>query len=155
MNNKKPLHIGIFLSGLKGGGAQRRSLLLARGFLEHNCLVDIVVVHGEGPFRADVPPGARLHVLEPFLGFLPVIRNVKGLWVLSSMHALAHYLATTRPDVLLTTSIPTNLAALWGRTLSRTHIPIVISANQPYSSNGQVGYRCCETVTQADCPCLW
>ena len=125
----KPLHIAVFLSGMAGGGAQRRSLLLARGFVECGCVVDIVVVHADGPFRNAIPPGARLFALEPRASHLPLIRNIKGLWVLSSLFALARYLARARPDVLLSTSIPANLAALWGRVLSQTCTPIVITAN--------------------------
>ena len=123
------LRIAVFLSGLSGGGAQRRSLLLARGFVERGCAVDIVVVRGEGPFRAAVPAGARLFALEPYAARLPVIRNFKGLWVVSGLFALARYLAVERPHVLLSTSVPANLTALWGRVLSQTRTPIVITAN--------------------------
>ena len=63
------LHIAVFLSGLSGGGAQRRSLLLARGFVERGCAVDVVVVRAEGPFRAAVPAGARLFALESYVSF--------------------------------------------------------------------------------------
>ncbi|SDY18170.1 glycosyltransferase [Nitrosomonas sp. Nm33] len=129
MDRGEPLHVGVFLSGLSGGGAQRRSLLLARGFLERGCAVDVIVVHGEGPFRTALPSGARLFTLEPHAAHLPLIRRIKGLWVLSSLFALARYLAAVRPDILLSTSIPANLAAVWGRALSRTRTPIVITAN--------------------------
>jgi glycosyltransferase involved in cell wall biosynthesis len=126
---EKPLHVGVFLSGLAGGGTQRRSLLLVRGFLERGCAVDIVVVRGEGPFRAAVTSGARLFILGPHIARLPVIRGIKGLWVLGSLFSLARYLANEHPDVLLSSSIPANLAALWGRALSHTRIPVVITAN--------------------------
>lgn len=129
MGTGESLHVAVFLSGLAGGGAQRRSLLLARGFMERGCTVDLIVVHAEGPFRTAVAPGIRLLALEPCASRLPVIRRIKGLWVISSLFALARYLAATRPDVLLATSIPANLTALWGRALSRTRTPIVITAN--------------------------
>lgn len=124
-----PLHIALFLSALAGGGAQRRSLLLARGFLERGCAVDIIVVQGNGPFRTMLPPGARLFTLEPCLARLLLIRRFKGLWVVSSLFALDDYLTAERPDVLLSTSIPANLAALWGRRLAQSNTPIVITAN--------------------------
>ncbi|AKH37767.1 MULTISPECIES: glycosyltransferase [Nitrosomonas] len=126
---QRRLRIAVFLSGLSGGGAQRRSLLLARGFVERGCVVDVVVVRDEGPFRAAVPAGARLFVLEFYAAHLPVIRNFKGWWVMSSVFALARYLAVERPHVVLSTSIPANLAALWGRVWSQTRIPIVITTN--------------------------
>ncbi|AEJ01350.1 glycosyl transferase group 1 [Nitrosomonas sp. Is79A3] len=126
---EKPLRVGVFFSGLSGGGAQRRSLMLVRGFVEHSCAVDVVVVRDEGPFRAAVTPSAKLFALEPRMAYLPIIRNIKGLWVLSSLFALARYFVTVHPDVLLSTSTPANLAALWGRMLSRTRIPVVITVN--------------------------
>lgn len=125
----KPLRVGVFFSGLTGGGAQRRSLLLARGFVKHGCKVDVVVVRSEGSFRSAVMPGEKLFALEPHMAYLPIIRNIKGFWVLSGVFALARYLVAERPDILLSTSTPANLAALWGQMLSRTHIPIVITAN--------------------------
>ena len=126
---EKPLHIGIFFSALSGGGAQRRSLLLARGFAARGCRVDIAVVREDGPFRHAIPPGAQLFSLESRIARWPVIRSIKGLWVVSSVFTLARYLATERPDVLLTSSIPANLTALWGRAIARAATPIVITAN--------------------------
>ena len=46
---------------------------------------------------------------------------------MSSLFALARYLADERPHVVLSTSIPAN--ALWGRVWSQTRTPIVITAN--------------------------
>lgn len=129
MNSKKNLHVTVFLSGLAGGGAQRRCLLLARGLAAHDCTVDVVVIRGEGPFRSLVPPDVSLIVLEPSAAKLPIVRNIKGLWVLSGIFALARYLVAAHPDVVLSTSIPANLTALWGRALARTCTPIVITSN--------------------------
>jgi len=42
---------------------------------------------------------------------------------------MVRYLTAERPDVVLSTSIPANLAVLWGRALSRTRTPIVITVN--------------------------
>jgi len=123
------LRVGVFLSGLTGGGAQRRSLMLAKGLVDRGCSTDIVVVRGDGPFRKLLPAGAQLVALEPTAARMPVIGSHKALWVLSGIPALSHYLTTQRPDVLLSTSTPGNLAALWARKLSRSGVPIVITVN--------------------------
>jgi glycosyltransferase involved in cell wall biosynthesis len=122
-------HLAIFLSGLAGGGAQRRMLLLARGFAERGYRVDVVVARAEGPYRAAVPASVRLVALDARLARLPGIRTRRGLWVLATAPALATWLARERPDAVLATSTPANLAALAARALSRTPVRVVPSVN--------------------------
>lgn len=121
--------LALFLSGLSGGGAQRRMLTLSRAFAERGHAVDLVVVRSEGPFRPDVSPLVRLVALEPPLARLPWIRSRKGRWVLTGVPALAEYLRRERPEVLLSTSHPANIAALWARRLARVPTRLAISAN--------------------------
>lgn len=127
--NVEPLHIALFLSGLAGGGAQRRMLLLADGFTARGHRVELVLPRQEGPYRSQVPAAVQLVVLDNSLARLPGIRNRRGLWVASSTGALARYLEQARPDVLLSTSNPANLAALWARRRAGVATPIVISVN--------------------------
>jgi glycosyltransferase involved in cell wall biosynthesis len=122
-------HLALFLSGLAGGGAQRRMLLLAAGFAARGHPVDVVVARGEGPYRAALPPSARLFALDSRVARLPGIRTRRGLWVLATTRALAAYLARERPDVLLSTSNPANLAALAARALSHSPARVVVSVN--------------------------
>ena len=153
MEQTRALRVAIFLSGLTGGGAQRRSLLLARGLVERGCSTDVVVVRGDGPFAREVPPRARLVALEPAAARMPLIGNRRALWVLSGIPALARYLRTERPDVLVSTSTAGNLAALAARTLSRSRVPVVITVNTNLSAGaagassaaplvGALGRRC-------------
>ena len=122
-------HLALFFSGLAGGGAQRRMLLLARGFAARGYRVDVVVARAEGPYRAAIPPSARLVALASRVARLPGIRTRRGLWVLATTRALAAYLARERPDVVLSTSAPANLAALGARALSRSPARVVVSVN--------------------------
>lgn len=131
------MHIALFLSGLAGGGAQRRMLLLAGGFIDRGHRVDLVVPRNHGPYRSQVPEGVHLVVLDSPWSRLPVIRQRRGLWVASSTWAFARYLQRIRPDVVLSTSNPANLAALWGRRRAGTGTPIVISVNvNPRAATG-------------------
>ncbi|MFQ5668045.1 MAG: glycosyltransferase [Candidatus Binatia bacterium] len=134
-------HLALFLSGLAGGGAQRRMLILARAFAERGHRVDLVVVRPEGPFRSEVSSLVRLVVLDPRWGHVPLLATRKGLWVLAAVPALAGYLQRVRPDVLLSTSNPANVAALWARRLARVPVPVVISVNVHLSAATGPGQR--------------
>lgn len=123
------VRVAIFFSGLAGGGAQRRSLLLSRRLAERGVDVDVVVVRGEGPFRADVPERCRLFVLDPPASRLPFVRDRRGLWVAAAAPALARYLDSQRPDVVLSTSTPANLTALAARARSRSAPAVVVTVN--------------------------
>ncbi len=131
------MHIVLFLSGLAGGGAQRRMITLARGFAERGCRVDLVAARGEGPFRAQVPSSVRVIGLDNPWQRLPVLGNMRGLWVPASTWALAGYLLRERPDVLVSTSTPANLTAIWARLCSRLEIPLVVSVNVHLSASVQ------------------
>lgn len=123
------VRVAIFFSGLAGGGAQRRSLLLSRRLAQRGMSVDVVVVRGEGPFRADVPEQCRLFVLDPPASRLPFVRDRRGLWVAAAVPALARYLDSERPDAVLSTSTPANLTALAARARSRSTPAVVVTVN--------------------------
>ncbi|GAB4275206.1 MAG: glycosyltransferase [Deferrisomatales bacterium] len=125
----------LVLSGLSGGGAQRRTLLLARGFLERGYRVDLVTPRPEGPFRAQVPPGARIVALGSPLGRLPGVASRRGLWVAAATPALARYLRRERPEAVLSTSAPANLSALWARRWSGAPVPVVATVNVHLSAS--------------------
>ncbi len=57
------MRIAIYLYGLSGGGATRRTLALARGFREQGLEVDLVLIDAEGALANSLPKGIRLRVL--------------------------------------------------------------------------------------------
>jgi glycosyltransferase involved in cell wall biosynthesis len=122
-------HLALFLSGLSGGGAQRRMLTLAGAFAARGHRVDIVVPCSRGPFAAQLPPAVRLVALDPVVGRLPGIRSRRLLLVLAAVPALASYLRRERPDSVLSTSNPANLACACARRLAGSETPVVLSAN--------------------------
>jgi len=133
----QPRHIGLFLSGLAGGGAQRRMSTLARGFAALGHRVDLVVVDAQGPFRSALTPDVHLVELGSRLAHLPGIAPRRGLWVPTAAPRLARYLRSERPCALLATSNPANLAAVWAR--RRAHVPtaLVLSVNlDPSAATG-------------------
>jgi glycosyltransferase involved in cell wall biosynthesis len=124
-----PRHLALFLSSLAGGGAQRRVLTLARAFADRGHRVDLVVARSDGPLRAKVSPAVRLFPLASRCARLPGIASGRRSRVLASFPALARYLAREKPDVVLATSNPANLACLWARACARVPIPVVVSVN--------------------------
>ena len=59
----KPL-ISIFLPSLRGGGAERVMLYLARGFAERGYEVDFVLAKREGPYLSEVPENVKAAPLQ-------------------------------------------------------------------------------------------
>ena len=59
------MRIAILSSNLRGGGAERNSLVLASGLLRRGHEVDIVLQRFVRDHPEELPPGARLFHLEP------------------------------------------------------------------------------------------
>jgi glycosyltransferase involved in cell wall biosynthesis len=132
-------HIAIFIFALTAGGAQRRTLTLARGFAERGHRVDLVVVSDEGALAREIPPGVRNIVLHS--GWKRVFRdfprrlNLRGLETLGSIPSLVGYLRRERPEVLLSAASHVNLVSLWSRRLAGIPVRLVLRA-----SNDPLGY---------------
>lgn len=128
------MHIGMFFSGLAGGGTQRRMLALARGLVARGHQVDILVASAEGAFEAELPPGAGLVALGADWRRLPLIGRHRGLWVPLAARALGRRLAAAPPDVLLASSTPANLTAALVRRRAAPAVPLVLTLNLPPSA---------------------
>ncbi|HFA59781.1 MAG TPA: glycosyltransferase, partial [Rhodospirillales bacterium] len=123
------MRITLFLSALAGGGAQRRMLLLARGFAAAGQEVEIVTAAAPEDAEAALPAGVRYRALASPLAGLPWLRHRRGFWVPVVWKRLAAHLRTRPPDVLLATSTPANLTALLAAAVSGTGIPVVVGLN--------------------------
>ncbi len=107
-------HVALAFSSLQGGGIQRVMLTLARGLLDRGVRVDLLIVDPRGELQGAVPVAAR----------------VVGLGARGSAGAvpgLVRYLRGERPDALLASQTPLNLAALLARTLARARTRVVAS----------------------------
>lgn len=56
----KSLRVGMALSSLRGGGAERVTLTLANALIERGHQVDLFLAQCRGPYRKGVPQGVRL-----------------------------------------------------------------------------------------------
>lgn len=107
------MHIALFLPSLEGGGAERVTVNLARGFASRGHQVDIVLASRTGPFLAAVP--ANVRVVD--LGAGRVVR---------ALRPLARYLRDARPDALVSSLDHANLVALWAVRLASTRTKVVV-----------------------------
>src|SRR5690625_660639 len=99
MSYRSPSHVAIFSQDLSGGGAERMLVNLSDGLTSLGVSVDLVLVRREGPYLETVPPRVRLVDLET--------RTVQR-----SIPALARYIRESQPDVLLSTLVHVNVAAI-------------------------------------------
>ena len=121
-------HIAIYIYGLSGGGATRRTLTLAGGFAKRGHRVDLVVVDAEGPLAGKLPDGVRLVVLDSALLRLAgrLRKRRRRRRIKASSFALARYLWRERPDVLLSAANHVHLTAVIAARLSRAPVRVVL-----------------------------
>lgn len=127
------MNVAFFMSDLGGGGAQRRFFALAQALARDGHRADLVVASRDGAFRERVPPEVRLFAAEGPLARLPLLHRLRGLHVPASAGALTRYLEAEAPDVVMSSSNPANLAALFARARCARGragaVPVVISVN--------------------------
>lgn len=120
------MHIAVFIYAMTGGGAQRRTLTLIKGFVDRGHRVDLVVVEPSGALQGEVPATVRCVPLKSrWVGCLPS-RGLRKLKLFCCRWPLAAYLRRHRPDVLLSAASHTSLTALAARRLSGSGTPLVL-----------------------------
>ena len=97
--------VALFLPSLRGGGAERVMVNLARGFSEKGLEVDLVLAKAEGPYLSEVPAGVR-------------VIDLHSSRVLFSLPGLVRYLRRERPQAILSAMDHANIVAIWARKLS-------------------------------------
>ena len=122
--NRGRRHIAIYIYGLSGGGATRRTLTLAGGFAKAGHRVDLMVVDAEGPLASDLPDGVRLVVLNSVL--IRLAGRKRRRRIKASSFVLARYLWRERPDVLLSAANHVHLTAVIAARLSLAPVRVVL-----------------------------
>jgi len=112
--------IALFLPSLRGGGAERVMVNLARGLSERGLVVDLVLAKAEGPYLSQVPPGVR-------------VVDLGAPRVLASLPGLVRYLRQERPKALLSALDHANVVALWARKLAGVPARVVVSVHNTLS----------------------
>lgn len=110
----RPSHIAIFLNDLTGGGAERQTLMLARGLCAAGLTVELILHQLRGELRDELPPGIT-------------VINLNRRRTRHDILPLAQYLRRRRPDILLSNIDHKNIAAVLARLLSGTRTKVVIT----------------------------
>lgn len=125
---KSPQRLAIYIYGLSGGGATRRTLTLAREFAERGYPVDLVVLNPGGPLADQIPAGVNLVVLSStgirLAGALRV--RARRNQISAAIPALTRYLRQRRPRVLMSAANHVHMSAAWAHLLARVPVPLVL-----------------------------
>jgi len=112
--------VALFLPSLRGGGAERVMVNLARGFYDQGINVDLVLAKAEGPYLSEVPAGVR-------------VIDLHSSRVLFSLPGLVRYLRRERPQSILSAMDHANIVAIWARKLSGVSCRVVVSVHSTLS----------------------
>ena len=108
------MKLALFLPSLRGGGAERVMVNLARGFVERGLQVDLVLARAEGPYLSQVPKEVR-------------VVDLGAQRVLHSLPGLVRYLREERPQAMLSALNHANIVAIWAKLLARVKTRLVVS----------------------------
>jgi glycosyltransferase involved in cell wall biosynthesis len=106
--------IAFLLPNLRGGGAERVAVNLARSFLDRGFAVDMVLACAEGE-------------LLPLLPSEVTVVDLKAKRFRSALLPLARYLRQRRPDALQARMWPLTVIAILARRLARVSTRLVVS----------------------------
>lgn len=116
--------LAFFVPSMRGGGAERVTLHLARGIYQRGYAVDMVLAQAEGPYLAEIPQGMR-------------VIDLKAKRVLASLPTLVRYLRQEQPAAILGAMNHANIVTLWAKQLARTRTRAIVSEHNTLSSNAR------------------
>jgi glycosyltransferase involved in cell wall biosynthesis len=122
--------ICMVLHDLRGGGAERACLRLARGLVQRGRHVQLVLVRGEGAYLADIPAGVEITVLD-------------APSVLAAFGPLRRYLRARRPAAVFSALTHMNLVTVAAVKSARIRTRLVISERNQISDKARTaeGFR--------------
>ena len=126
-NNSR--HLGIFVSTLNIGGAEKVAIALANEFSELGINVDLIVMNSAGALRAQIMPGVRVIDLGTNRGR-------------RSLFSLVSYIKNAQPEAILSLMTVPNLLLGLSKLFVRSRSPrLVGSEHATYSDIYERGSR--------------
>lgn len=112
--------ISVVLHDLRGGGAERMMLRIAKGMCDRGRNVDLVLVKAQGEFLQDIPDTVRVIDLD-------------SPSVASAIPLMVRYLRKEAPTSILTALTHMNVAVAAARWLARSKARLVLSERNQIS----------------------
>ncbi len=131
-------HIAFYLPSLRGGGAEKVMLNLAREFSNRGYTIDLVLVDAYGEYLKDVPE--EINVID--------LNSRRFLFALPN---LVRYLNQSEPDVLLSTIDTANITAICAARLANVSTRVFIRISNTISTkekNGELKHRIVHEVAK-------
>jgi glycosyltransferase involved in cell wall biosynthesis len=110
--------ISLFLPSLRGGGAERSTLILAGGLVQAGARVEVVLAARTGPLLAEVPPGVE-------------VVDLGASRVAASLGPLIRYLQRRSPAFLISALDHANLIALLAGRMARGPTRLIVTVRNP------------------------
>ncbi len=133
-----PQHIAFYLPSLRGGGAEKVLLNIAREFASRGHTVDMVLVSAHGEYLDDVPESVQIVDLNSrrFFAALP---------------GLVRYLKEAKPDAMLSTIDTANIVAICATRLAGADTRAVIRISNTISTkeaHGELKHRAVHEIAK-------
>jgi glycosyltransferase involved in cell wall biosynthesis len=112
--------ISVVLHDLRGGGAERMMLRIAKGMGDRGRNVDLVLVKAQGEFVRDIPNTVR-------------VVDLGSPSVASAIPSMVRYLRNEAPSAILTALTHMNVAVTAARWLARSKARLVLSERNQIS----------------------
>ena len=114
--------VALFVASLRGGGAERIIVNLAKGFAAQGLEVDLLLAQVEGPYLNEIPETVR-------------VVDLKAKRVLLSLPRLVRYLRREKPLALISAVNHANVVALWAKRLAGVPTRTVVTIHNTLSSS--------------------
>src|SRR5690554_201185 len=121
MSMSENMNVSFFLPSLRGGGAERMMVNLAKELVYKGYNVEIVLAKKEGPYVDEVP------------NTIPIV-DLAASRVLFALPALTRYLKKRNPQVLLSALHYANIVALLAKKIAGVSTRVVVSERNHLSS---------------------
>ncbi len=118
------MRIAFFMPHLRGGGAERVAVNLARAFTERGHQVVIALSQADGPYLKDLPINVR-------------VVDLRAPRTLAAIPRFALLLRRERPDAILGFMLYHNLGALFARWLVRAPTRVVLTEHNTLTLSQQ------------------
>ncbi|WP_198265523.1 glycosyltransferase [sulfur-oxidizing endosymbiont of Gigantopelta aegis] len=141
------MRIAIYVSSLKGGGAERVMLNLSQGLINQGHQVDLLLSRYEGDYIKQLPKSIHIIPLKKtsrLFGFIliliqsPLRLKFLALFKLprffTRLSSVIHYINEYKPDAIISALHNSNLSAVLAKSCTQSNVHIIVTEHIALSS---------------------